>query len=395
MHDMLRGITVVDLSRVLAGPFATMILGDLGAEVIKVERPESGDDSRGFGPHVRGESAYFASVNRNKRSITVNLRTPQGAGIVRELAASADVLVENFRPGTTKKWELDYESLKRENPRIIYLGISGFGRTGPYAQKPAYDAVIQAMGGIMSITGHGPGEYTKVGASIADLTAGLYGVIGVLAALQQRERTGVGTLVDIGMLDCQVSILENAVSRFFASGEVPQPLGNRHPSIVPFEAFATSDGQIMVAAGNDSLWGRLCTAAGRPDLGRDPRFGTNALRTANHPALQRELAACFAGRTTEEWAGILDRAGVPSGPINTVDRVVADPQILSRGTITEVEHPVMGAFKTVGSPVHFGLRRPGDDAPAPLLGQHTEEILRTRLGKSPEEVARLKKEGVV
>jgi CoA:oxalate CoA-transferase len=395
MDAALDGIRVLDLTRVLAGPYATMILADLGAEVIKVELPGKGDDSRAYPPFIRGESAYFMSLNRNKRSLALNVKSAAGRQILLELVEKSDVLVENFRPGTMEKLGLGYESLKAVNPRLIYAAISGFGQSGPYRDRPAYDAVVQAMGGIMSITGQTDGIPTRVGASIGDITAGLFGAVGILAALIQRERSGVGQMVDVAMLDCQVAILENAIARYLVGGEIPKPQGNRHPSIVPFESFETADGYLVVAAGNDELWRRLCEALGLKALADDPRFLTNELRNQHYEELRPLLAERMKTQTTDAWRAVLDRAGVPNGPINTVVQVVQDAQVLARRMLVEVQHPTAGAVKMAGVPIKLS-ETPGEVRSAPpLLGQHSEEILSELLGYSREQIACLRHQGVI
>ena len=394
MTASLADLRVLDLTRVLVGPYATMLLADLGADVIKLEMPGQGDDARHFPPHVNGESAYFMSLNRNKRSMTLNLKSEAGKALFLDLVQSVDIVVENFRPGTMDRLGLGYETLIKANPRLIYAAASGFGQTGPYSQQPAYDGVVQAMGGIMSITGQPGGEPTRVGTSIGDIAAGLFTAIGILAAVHHREKTGQGQMVDVAMLDCQVALLENAIARYTAAGEVPVPIGNRHPSITPFEPFATSDGQLMVAVGNNRMWSRFCEAMGTPELASDPRFTTNAQRTSNYQSLRPLIASAMAQKSTAKWVSILEEARVPHGPINSVDMVVADPQVLAREMVVDVAHPVAGDTKLPGIPIKMDLT-PGEiKTPAPTLGQHTQEILTELLGYDAEKIARLEEEGI-
>jgi len=395
MKQALDNIKVLDLTRVLAGPYATMILADLGADVIKVEMPKTGDDSRSFGPYVNNESAYFMSINRNKRSMTLNLKTEKGKEIFLEMIKKVDVVVENFRPGTMEKLGLGYEYLSTINPKLIYAASSGYGHSGPYSKRAAYDAVVQAMGGIMSITGQKDGKPTRVGTSIGDIAAGMFTAIGILAAVVNRESTGKGQKVDVAMLDCQVAMLENAIARYAVTGEAPKPNGNRHPSIVPFETFETSDGEIMVAAGNDALWAKLCEAIERPELINDERFMKNPLRNENYDELRPLLASAFKVKTINEWQDILDKAGVPNGPINTIDKVVKDPQVLAREMIVEIDHPVAGKTKMPGVPIKLSDTPGSIRTPAPILGQHAEELLKEFLGYDKETVQKLTEEGVL
>ncbi|TYP47436.1 CaiB/BaiF CoA transferase family protein [Thermosediminibacter litoriperuensis] len=390
----LSGIKVLDLSRVLAGPYCGMILADLGAYVVKIERPGRGDDSREFGPFVNGESAYFMSINRNKKSVTLNLKSPEGKEIFKELVKHFDVVVENFRPGTMEKLGLGYDVLKKINSRLIYAASSGFGYTGPYRERPAYDAIIQAMGGLMSITGFPGGKPTRVGASIADIATGMFCAIGVLAALVKRQVTGEGDMVDVAMLDSVVALLENAIARYEVTGELPKPLGNRHPSIFPFESFEAQDGDIIIAAGNDELWAKLCRAIGKEELANDPRFRTNQLRGQNYNEMKKILDDIIKTKTVEEWIKILEDAGVPCSPINTIDRVVQHPQVLARDMIVKVRHAVAGEIKMPGCPIKFASENP-KIGPAPILAEHTEEVLKEFLGIGDEELARLKASGVI
>lgn len=395
MKMALSGLRVIDLTRVLAGPYATMILGDLGAEVIKIERPGEGDDSRSYGPYQNGESAYFMSLNRNKRSMTLDLKQAEGKEIFLGLIKQADILVENYRPGAMERLGLGYEQLREVNPRLVYAAISGFGHTGPYRDRAAYDGVVQAMGGIMSITGSAGGQPTRVGPSIGDLSAGLFGTIGILAAIESRHQTGQGQKVDVAMLDSQVALLENAIARYLVTGEIPRPAGNRHSSIVPFEPFRTCDGEVMIAAGNDALWQKLCAAIGQPDLAVDPRFRSNPLRNQHYEELKPLLDAAFAQKTTEQWLQLMDQAGVPNGPINSVDQVIRDPQVRAREMIVDVEHPVAGKVTVPGITIKLSATPGAVRLPAPVLGQSTDEILRDLLGYSDDQITALKTKGVV
>jgi CoA:oxalate CoA-transferase len=373
-----------------------MVLADLGAEVIKIEVPVVGDDSRSFGPFVGEESAYFMSLNRNKQSVVLNLKSSEGKDILRQMVRQADILVENFRPGTMDRLGLGYGELAAINPRLIYAAISGFGYTGPYSQKPAYDVVVQGMGGIMSITGSPDGEPTRVGASIGDINAALFGAIGVLAAVEQRHKTGLGQMVDVAMLDSQVAILENAIARYEVSGEIPGRIGNRHPSISPFSSVNASDGQLIIAIGNDGLWQKFCTIVKRPDLASDERFVTNKLRTENWALLKPELAAVFAIHPVTYWLDLLQSQGIPCGPINTIDKVLADPQVKARHMIEESVHPVAGRISMAGSPIKLsGAPDTVVRDPAPILGQHTEETLKSLLDLTDGDIRKLKDKGVI
>ncbi len=390
----LDGIKVIDLSRILAGPYCTMVLADLGAEVVKIEEPTSGDEARGVGPFVDGVSAYFISINRGKKSVALNIKDPGGRDLVTELITRADIVVENFRPGTMDRLGLGYETSAKRNPRLIYAACSGFGQTGPYRTRGAYDMVIQGMGGIMSITGEPEGRPLKTGPAIGDLAGGLFTVIGILTALHARERTGEGQMVDIGMLDCQVALLENAIVRYTTTGEVPGPLGARHPSIAPFEAFEAKDGYVIFAVGTPH-WDRFCRVIGREELLEDPRFATNALRAENHAALQPIIAQVTHTKTVQEWIDIMEKAGVPCGPINTIDQVVAHPQVQAREMITTIHDPNVGPIRITGSPITLS-RTPGRvDRPAPRLGEHTVDILKTWLDLQGEAIEALQQEGII
>ncbi len=395
MAGPLKGIRVLDLTRILAGPYATMILRDLGAEVIKIEQPGVGDEARDFGPFKNDFSLYFMSVNRGKKSVTLNLKSPRGKELFLELVKGSDILVENFRPGTMEKLGLDYESLKTHHPSLLYAACSGFGQTGPYAMRGAYDMIIQGMGGIISITGEPDRPPVRVGTSIGDITSALFTAIGILSALRHRDQTGEGQLIDVGMLDCQVAILENAMVRYFSTGDIPRPLGRRHPAITPFEIFESADGYVVIAIGNNELWRKFCEHVDHPELIDDERFHTNALRTENHESLFPILAEIMCRRTTDEWIEELEAIGVPCGPVNTVDKVANDPQVLARDMIAEVEHNTTGTVQIPGIPIKLS-ETPGQiDAPAPNLGEHTSEILTGLLGLEAEEVNQLKQNGIV
>ena len=372
----LSGITVVDLTRVLAGPYCTMVLADLGARVIKVEQPGSGDDSRAFGPFVKGKSAYFASLNRGKESIALDLKATEDKVIFGKLLERADVLVENFRPGTMEKLGLGFETLHERYPRLIYAAASGFGHTGPYSKRASYDMVVQAMGGLMSVTGN-PGEPpVRVGTSVGDITAGLFTAVGVNAALLHRATTGEAIKVDVAMLDCQVAILENAIARYAATGEVAGPLGARHPSITPFSAFEAADGYLVVAAGNDALFQKMCAALGVPRLGQDKRFKTNALRTENWRPLFAEIETALKTKPIAEWLTLLDDAGVPCGPINTIDKVLADPHVRSRNMVVSAHDPVSGPLLMAGNPIKLSnFDDPATRRAAPALDADRAHIL--------------------
>ena len=373
----LSGITVVDLSRILAGPYCTLLMAELGARVIKVEPPEKGDDARHYGPFLKGRSAYFMSINRGKQSIALNLKDAADQRIFAKLLERADVLVENFRPGTMEKLGYGWEALHQRYPRLIYAAASGFGHTGPFSHYPAYDMVVQGLGGIMSITGHPGQPPVRIGMSIGDIGAGLYTAVAVNAALLHRERTGEATKVDIAMFDCQLALLENAIMRYTTSGECPQPMGARHPSIMPFEAFSTADGYMIIAAGNDGLYGKLCEALNRPELARDARFKTNDLRARNGDALRALLDPLLASKTTGAWIEILDAAGVPCGPINNVAQALAHPQVAARNMLVELEDRAAGRVRLAGNPMKLSaFADPPTRPPAPDLDGDRAAILR-------------------
>jgi len=373
----LSGITIVDLSRILAGPYCTLLMAELGARVIKVEAPQTGDDARQYGPFKNGKSTYFASVNRGKESIVLDLKAPGDRDIFERLLDKADAVVENFRPGTMEKLGYGWDTLHPRYPRLIYAAASGFGHTGPYSHYPSYDMVVQGLGGIMSITGIPDGPLVRVGTSVGDLAGGLYTAIALNAALLHRERTGEATKVDVALFDCQIALLENAVMRYTTTGEIPGPMGARHPSITPFEAFATSDGHIIIAAGNDGLFVKMAQAIGRPDLAENPLFKTNPLRNQHQPALKAEIEAALSGGTTEHWIAVLEKAGLPCGPVNNIAQAVAHPQVAARNMLIDCDDPVTGPLKLAGNPMKLSaFADPPSRAPAPDLDADRAAILR-------------------
>lgn len=396
MPKPLEGVRVLDLTRVLAGPFCTMMLSDLGAEIVKVEVPGTGDDSRAFGPFRNGQSLYFLNVNRGKESVAIDLKKEEGKRLLRELAKECDVLVENFRPGTMEKLGLGWEVLKADNPRLVYAAVSGFGHTGPDSLKPAYDILVQAMGGVMSITGWPDSPPTRVGLSMGDITAAVFGAVGVVTALYHRERTGQGQKVDVSMLDCQLAILENALVRYQVDGKAPEPLGTRHPTITPFQAFKASDAWFVIAVGNDALWKAFCGAVARPDLLADPRYATNGDRTKHLAELVPELERIFAPRPAAEWIALLEKAGVPCAPVNTVDKVMEDRQLKARNMFVTVEDERAGTVIIPGNPVKMESVPESPTRPkAPAIGEHTRPILERVLGLSPDAIGELVAAGVV
>ena len=395
-YGPLHGITVLDLTRVLSGPYCTMMLADMGARVIKIERPGRGDDTRAWGPPFQhGESTYFLSINRNKESVTVDFKHPDGRRLLESLIERADVLVENFRPGTLDRLSLGYSHLASRLPRLIYCSVSGFGQTGPRRSQPGYDAVMQGEGGLMSITGSKDGPPYRLGVAIADITSGMFAAYGVAAGLLSRERTGYGQQVDVGMLDSVAALLTYQAGIYFATGETPERMGNRHPTIVPYETFEAADRDLVIAVGNDELWRRLCGVLGLGDLATDPRFATNQARVVTHAELRPILAETLQKRPYQVWVDELTRAGVPCGAVRSLDQVLTDPQLIERHMVASLDHPVAGALNVLGVPVKLS-RSPGlVRTPPPLLGEHTTRVLTEDLGLDAGAIERLKRDGVI
>ncbi|MCF6094948.1 CoA transferase [Microaerobacter geothermalis] len=395
MSGALTGVKVLDLTRVLAGPFCTMMLGDLGADVIKVEAPGGSDDTRGWGPpYTGGESAYYLCTNRNKRGITLNLKSEEGRAIVKKMAATSDVLIQNFKVGTMEKWGLGYEDLKKINSGLVYCSISGFGHEGPYQHLPGYDYIVQAMGGMMSITGSEETGPMKVGVAIADLATGMFAAISILAALHERTKSGEGQHVDISLFDSQIAILANVASNYLISGNIPKRYGNQHPNIVPYQVFKAKDGEMVIAVGNDRQFEKLCQLMNREELSKDPRFSTNSSRLENRetiiPILQEELMK----KGVKEWQVLLNEAGIPNGPINNMEQIFQDPQVEARQMKITMPHPTAEMVSLVGSPLKLSrtsveyLRHP------PLAGEHTEEVLQ-EFGFLKEEINQFRKNGII
>ena len=394
----LTGLRVLDLTRVLAGPTCTQMLGDLGAEVIKIERPEAGDDTRGFAPPFvpnTKESAYFVGVNRNKKSVTLDIAKPEGQVIIHKLLEHCDILVENFKVGALAKYGLGYEQLAKTHPRLIYCSITGFGQTGPYAPRPGYDALIQAMGGVMSLTGEPNGSPQKVGVPVADLFAGLYGCIGILAAVNHRNSTGQGQQIDIGMLDTHVAWLANQGMNYLATGENPARLGNQHPNIAPYQEFPTKDGYLILAVGNDPTFERFCKAFGQEALLADPRFATNPIRVQNRQLVTDTLTPVMKSKTTAEWIDALEALKIGCGPINTLEQVFADPHVQAREMVVEMAHGSGETVKVIANPVKLSATPPSYRSPPPVLGEHTEEVLASVLKMSVSDIAALREKGIL
>src|SRR5256886_8981611 len=407
MAGPLSHIRVLDLSRVLAGPWAGQNLADLGAEVIKVERPGSGDDSRAFGPpwvkdkdgRDTQDSAYYTSANRGKKSITVDISKPEGQKLARELAKISDVLIENYKFGDLARYGLAYEDIRKTNPRLVYCSVTGFGQSGPYRERPGYDFMIQGMGGMMSVTGEPDdapgGGPQRAGVPVADIITGMYASIAICAALAHRAETGIGQHLDLALLDSQIALLAYQNSNYFSTGSPPKRIGNLHPNIVPYQPFRTRDGSVILACGNDNLYRKFCEVAGCAELADDARFASNGKRVENRAELTRLLHATFLNKTTREWVELLEATGVPNGPINDVAQVFEEPQVKARGVKLELEHPVAGRMPLVASPMRFSGTPLEHKLAPPVLGQHTDEILREVLRLSDGEIARLRAEGVI
>ena len=392
----LSGTNVLDLTRVLSGPYCTMMLADMGARVIKVEQPGRGDDTRGWGPPFeKGESSYFMSVNRNKESLTLNLKHPEGRTLLNNLLDKTDVLVENFRPGTLARMQLGYPDLAARWPRLIYCSVSGFGHTGPRRTQPGYDAVLQAEGGLMSITGDRDGPAYRLGVAIADITSGMFAAYGVAMALLARHRTGRGQFVDVGMLDSVAALLTYQAGIYFATNQAPIRLGNRHPTIVPYETLETGDGELVVAVGNDQLWHSFCQLLGADDLATDVRFATNKDRVERREALRPILVEYLKSRPATDWIELLTAGGIPCGAVRDLEAVFSDPQIIERAMVVALDHPIAGAIRTLGVPVKLDDTPGNVRTPPPTLGQHTETILGDDLGLTATAIVQLREKGVV
>jgi formyl-CoA transferase len=391
----LSGIRVLDLSRILAGPWCTMMLGDLGAEVIKVERPGTGDDTRTWGPpFVGGESAYYLCCNRNKKSIVIDLKDPRGVEVIHELARVCDVVVENFTPGLTQRLGLDYAKLRELNPRLVYCSITAYGQDGPYRDRPGYDMVLSAVGGLMWITGPQGGEPCKVGVAITDVLTGVHAAGAITAALLRRERCGRGQYIDASLLDVQVACLANIASNYLVAGKEATRWGTAHESIIPYQVFNTQDQPIAIAVANQKLWNNFCELVGRKEWINDPRFESNAKRVANRDVLLPLVAEILAQRTCDEWMELFVAAAIPAGPVNNMQRLFADPQLRHRGMLVEVPHPTIGTLRLTGIPIKYSETPASVRRQPPLLGEHTEEVLAQVLGYKPERIAALRREGV-
>lgn len=392
----LSGVRVLDMTRVLAGPFCTMLLADLGATVIKVEEPERGDDSRGYPPFLRGASTYFANLNRNKKSLVLDLKKKEAKDVLSALLKRADVLIENFKPGTMEKLGFGYEDVKRLNPKLVYASISGFGQYGPYKDRPGYDIIGQAMGGLMSTTGWPDSPPTRTGTAMADILAGLNCAIGILAALKGRERTGMGERIDVALVDSVVSAMETIVQLYLVEGRIPGRIGNRYEFIAPYDSFAASDGWVVIGVGGEEVWKRFCKAIGRDDLLQDPRFATNRDRVREYGPLKDIVTEWSSKRKADDIISLLMKSSVPCAPIYNIEQIVNDPHIAeARGMVVDMPHPVEGTMKVIACPIKFTETKPSIRSTAPLHGEHTEAILREVLGLSEDDCARLKKAGAV
>lgn len=396
MIGSLSGVKIIDLTRMLAGPYGSMILGDLGAEVIKVEKPGGGDETRGMGQHYKeGESAYFLSINRSKKSLSLDLTHEKGRQVVYDLVKVCDVVFDNYRPGALEKLGCDYEALKKVNPRIISCSISAFGHSGPYRDLPAYDLILQAMGGAMSITGEPGRAPVRMGIPMGDLAGGMFAASAISAALYARDKTGLGQKIDISLLDCQVSLLTYVAQYYLFSGEIPKPIGSGHQSVVPYGAFKTKDIYLVIAIFVEKFWVKLCKVLGDEALASDPRFNTHLKRHQNRDQITPILEGLFQKKSGYEWIELLKAEGIPAGPINTVDKVLSDPQVLTRQMVVDVDHPKCGTIQMVGNPIKSSIAEDERyDAP-PLLGQHTDEILACLLGYSKPKIEDLRREGVI
>jgi len=403
MAGPLSDIRVLDLSRILAGPWASQMLADLGAEVIKIERPGSGDDTRGWGPpympdqtgNATSEAAYFHAANRGKQSVCIDMSQPAGQQLIQQLAAHCDVFIENFKVGGLKKYGLDYENMKRINPGLVYCSITGFGQSGPYAARAGYDFMIQAMGGMMSVTGEADGPPMKIGVALADVLTGLYAANAIQAALIHQQKSGAGQYIDMALLDVQVATLANQAMNFLASGVSPQRRGNSHPNIVPYQAFQTGDGHIILAIGNDAQFERFCKLAGRGELAADTRFRSNSDRVRYRDVLVPQVAAIMLQKSSADWLVALNAEGIPCGPINDIEQVFADPQVQHRGLQLELDHPDAGKVASVANPIKMSLTPLQYDRAPPLLGQHTGEVLTRLLGLDAQEISRLQQDNII
>ncbi len=395
MRVSLSGVRVLDFSRVMAGPYCSMMLAELGADVVKVEEPGTGDESRGWPPFVEGQSGYFFSLNRSKRSIAIDLKKDDGRRIAHDLTAKSDVVIENFAPGVVKRLGIDYQTLSALNPRLIYCSISGFGQTGPYRDKKAYDPILQAMSGLMSVTGPRDGEPVKCGTAVTDIVSAIFAAFSISTSLYRREKTGRGQYIDLGMLDSSLSMMTFQAAIYLVAGQVPGLFGSENPTRVPSANYLTADGRYVHIVVNDRQWPKFCEVLGVPELAADPAFTINKNRLANRERINAIVAGRMRTRTAEEWLTLLDAEGLPAGPVNSLDRVVNDPQVVAREMVTSFDHPIAGEVKAIDMPYRFAEDGTSIRSAPPLLGQHTEEVLSKLLGYPKDEIARLKADGVV